>query len=340
MLSPRIGVSVFPKEDRSIQLRGGVGLFTGKIPYAWIGNLYDHTGLDYVHIKESAHPPAFVADPARQPVPGSDSLVSETAEVVVSSRDFVLPQEVRWTVAMDYALPWNLQLSLEGVYSRTLNGVVFKNINLKPSGTTNPQLNYYDRSQDERPVYGQSLTNARWVYSRNDSRFTDVMYMSNGNAGSSTFLTVQIQRRPGPEGIFASIAYSSGDTKDLNSGMWDNAYDQWRYNPADQPNEPRLNFSAFDRSHRIAVAFSLRQEWSPGYATTFGLLYTGASGIPYSYVYDGDVNGDGESLNDLFYIPSQYSEILLVRGDGANPDGDLLVPTDRVVQPAVCVYCA
>jgi hypothetical protein len=322
MLSPRIGISIFPREDRSIQVRGGIGLFTGKIPYSWIGNLYDNTGLDYVHIKESAHPPGFVADPAQKPVAGTDSLLSETVEVVVSSKDFVLPQEVRWTVAADLALPWNLELSLEGVYSRTLHGVVFQNINLKQSGTTNPQINYWDRSRDTRPVYGQSLPNARWVYSRNDSRFTDVMYMSNGNNGSSTFLTVQLQRRLGPEGIFANLAYSFAATKDLNSGTWDNAYDQWRYNPAHTPNEPILNYSAFDRTHRIALALSLRQEWIPGYETTFGLLYTGVSGMPYSYVYDGDINGDGESLNDLFYIPAQRSEVLFVHADGE------LVPPD------------
>ena len=73
MLSPRIGISLFPKGDRSMQVRGGIGVFTGKIPYSWIGNLYDNTGLDYVHIKESANPPAFVADPARQPTAGTDS---------------------------------------------------------------------------------------------------------------------------------------------------------------------------------------------------------------------------------------------------------------------------
>jgi len=323
MLSPRIGISIFPREDRSIQVRGGIGVFTGKIPYSWIGNLYDNTGLDYVHIKESANPPAFVADPSRQPVAGTGPLLSETAEVVVASKDFVLPQEVRWTIAGDFALPWNLELSLEGVYSRGLHGVAFQNINLKQSGTLNPQINPWDRSRDTRPVYGQSLMNARWVYSRNDSRFTDVMYMSNGNNGSSSFLTVQVQRRPGPEGIFASFGYSYAATEDLNSGTWDNAYDQWRYNPAHTPNEPMLNYSAFDRTHRLALALSLRQEWIPGSETTIGLLYTGVSGMPYSYVYDGDVNGDGESLNDLFYIPAQQSEILLTWGAG-----DLIPPND------------
>jgi hypothetical protein len=318
LLSPRIGFSTYLKQDRTVHVRGGVGLFTGRVPYAWIGNLYDHTGIDNRHIKVSANAPAFVADPTRQPVPMRDSTLAETTEIVVTDRKFVLPQEVRWTLGMDMSLPGNLLLSFEGVYSRTINGVVFKNINLKPFSTLNSS-----RGGDERTLFGIGLPSAQWVYSRNDNRFTNVIYMSNGDAGSSTFLTVQLQRRPANDGSFASIAYSFGNTKDLNSGAWDNAYDQWRYNHAEEPNAPRLDYSAFDRTHRITAAFSYSHEWSPDCATSVGLVYTGTSGMPYSYVYDGDHNGDGESLNDLFYVPSNYSEILLV-GDF----GELADPAD------------
>jgi hypothetical protein len=318
MISPRFGISAYPKEDRTIQLRGGIGLFTGRIPYAWIGNLYDGTGMDYVHIKTSDHPPAFVADPAHQPTPASDTTLHATTEIVVAANDFVLPQELRWTFAYDQELPWNLRLSFEGVYSRTINGVVIKNLNLNQNGTLDPE-----KSGDARPVYGSAYPVGMWSYSRNDARFTDVMYMTNGAEGTSTFLTMQLQRKPGPEGLFASLAYTYASTMDLNSGTWDNAYDQWRYNPTEEPNKPRLNYSSFDRTHRIAAAVSIRHVWGKGYATTAGLVYTGASGIPYSYVYDGDLNGDGESFNDLFYVPGTSAEILLV-----NEDGFLTVPSD------------
>jgi hypothetical protein len=302
MMSPRIGFTLNPKADHSIQVRGGFGVFTGRIPYSWIGNLYDHTGLDYVHIKETVFAPKFVADPRAQPVPGPANRLRETMEIVAITPDFVLPQEVRWTLAFDLAFPGSLVASFESVFSRTLNGVVFRNINLKPTGTmkyTGPEI-VTPESGDERLIFG-----------RNDDRFTDVILMTNATAGTTTFYTVQIQRRPDGSGLFANLAYSYGSTKDLNSGTWDNAYDQWRYNPAIQPNEPKMDYSAFDRSHRVTAALSYQYEWSPGFMTTFGMAYTGISGTPYSYVYDGDLNGDGEALNDLFYIPGQYSEIIL-----------------------------
>jgi hypothetical protein len=238
-------------------------------------------------------------------------------EIVTVSPDFALPQETRWTLALDLALPWNLVVSLEGVYSRTLNGVVFKNINLNPTGKLTPVgLDIVTvGSRDEREIFGASLPPGRWTYSRNDTRFSDVMLMSNATTGSTTFSTIQIQRRPKGDDLFASVAFSVGSMMDINSGAWDNAYDQWRYNPAVQPNEPSLGYSAFDRSHRITAAVSYQREWSPGLLTTFGLVYTGTSGTPFSYVYDGDLNGDGESLNDLFFIPGQYTDIILASGD-------------------------
>ena len=190
------------------------------------------------------------------------------------------------------------------------------------------------QSRDEREIYGRAMPPGRWVYSRHDDRFTDVMLMSNATQGSTTFHTVQIQRRPEGNGLFASLAYSTGSTQDLNSGTWDNAYDQWRYNPAVQPNEPMLNYSAFDRSHRISAALAYQFEWSPGYATTVGMLYSGISGTPYSYVYDGDINGDGESLNDLFFIPGQATDVILHGG------GDQMMLYTNPTFNALCKFIA
>ncbi|MCC6398709.1 MAG: hypothetical protein IT282_16965, partial [Bacteroidetes bacterium] len=296
MFSPRFGITVTPKPDRSIQVRGGIGVFTGRVPYAWLGNLFDHTGLDAVHVKITNAVPMFVSNPYAQPRPRSGSTLRETSELLVLSEDFVLPQAFRLTLALDHALPWNTLGSLEAVYSVIKNGILFKNINLKPSGTLNPEWS----------------GDARETYTTHSPLFTNVTYMTNGETGTSIFLTARLQRIPDDDGVFASLAYSVGETKDVNSGTWDNPYDQWRYNPAVQPNEPHLGFSSFDRSTRIVAALGYQWELFPGHTTSIGFVYNGASGMPFSYVYDGDLNGDGETLNDLFYIPGSTSEIYLV----------------------------
>jgi hypothetical protein len=57
------------------------------------------------------------------------------------------------------------------------------------------------------------------------------------------------------------------------------------------------------------------------FATSISLFYAGRSGTPLSYIYNGDINGDGAFTNDLIYIPRTQSEIRLLplAASGSNP---------------------
>lgn len=318
LFSPRVSFNINPKGDRTAQIRGGVGVLTGRVPYVWLSNQFAHTGMKYVHIKENANVPLLTADPFGQPRPGAGTNLRETAEINVTDRDFSFPQVLRGTFAMDYALPWDIVASLEVVFSRSINEVVYRNINLKRHGEVNPEM-----SGDRRPTFGFYNSgvlwdpgSGRWEYSRYSKDFTSVILLSNADGGSSLNNTIQLQRKPNGAGLFFSAAYTYGNTKDINSGTSDQAYAQWKYNPAYDPNRPQVNYSAFDREHRIVLAASYRFAWGSGWAATLGAVYTGLSGQPFSYVYDGDINGDGELYNDLFYVPGTSKEQLFVGADG------------------------
>ncbi len=319
MLSPRVAFNADPKGDRTTQIRGGLGVLTGRVPFVWLSNQFANTGLKYVHIKENKVAPLFAGDPYNQPRPGQGNSLRETSEINITDRNFVFPQVVRGTIGMDFALPWNWVASLEVVFSHSINEVVYRNINLKQYGTLNPQM-----SEDARPTYGlyasktpmDPTVGGYWNYSRNSDNFTNVILLSNTKGGSSNNNTIQLQRKPDNDGLFIDLGYTFGYAKDVNSGISDQAYAQWKDNPAYDPNEPAIDYSAFDREHRIVGAASYRYEWGTGWAATIGAVYTGMSGQPFSYVYDGDINGDGENYNDLFYVPAKSSEYFFVDVDG------------------------
>src|SRR5690606_39609670 len=68
--SPRLGFNWDVFGDRSTQLRGGFGLFTGRQPFVWLSNLYGNTGLSAVTVSCQAsdgNMPAFTIDPNNQP---------------------------------------------------------------------------------------------------------------------------------------------------------------------------------------------------------------------------------------------------------------------------------
>lgn len=82
------------------------------------------------------------------------------------------------------------------------------------------------------------------------------------------------------------------------------------------PNDPPLTPSNFDRPHKVVLA--LFGAGIPGLPDTeISLLYTGESGLPFSYVYSGDLNGDGypslgaafDRNNDLLFVPEDPFEV-------------------------------
>jgi len=93
------------------------------------------------------------------------------------------------------------------------------------------------------------------------------------------------------------------------------------------PNKPELSYSEFGQRHRIIGGATYSKSWTPSLRTHFGLFveiaegnrFAGAGGNRYSFLYSGDVNGDGSGSNDLIYIPQSRGEINLSETD-ANGD--------------------
>ena len=59
------------------------------------------------------------------------------------------------------------------------------------------------------------------------------------------------------------------------------------------------------------------------FATSISFFYEGNSGVPFTYAYDGDVNADGNTGNDIIYVPKDRNDIALVRGTAKAPSSDL-----------------
>ena len=92
----------------------------------------------------------------------------------------------------------------------------------------------------------------------------------------------------------------------------------WQNQPVQgDPNRPELSFSEFGQRHRIVADAVYTKTWSPRFRTQLGAFFevaegnrfAGAGGNRYSFIYSGDVNGDGSGGNDLIYIPRSQSEI-------------------------------
>jgi hypothetical protein len=318
--SPRVGFNWAVDEQRETQLRGGVGIFYGRFPFVWVSNQYSNTGVDFYTVTTA--PAHFNPDPNGQ-VKSATSL--PTAEVDLTDPNFKAPSILRFNLAGDRKLPFDLVASVEGIFSITMNDVYYQNINLLGLQDNNvlsgrPALTPGGKLPGEnRDVWGKLDTNAakyttQWV---NKAFSPGVFFVTNTKQGSNANITLQVQRNV-PVGWNGILAYTWGMAKDVNSGNSTTASSGWRFNPTQgNPNQPLLTYSQWDRRHRILASVSYVQEWSPGWKTTVGAFYNGQSGRPFSYMVSGDVNGDGRSDNDLVYIPKDANDIILVNSSGA-----------------------
>ena len=46
MVSPRVGFSWYTDEEHRTLIRGGVGIFTGRVPFVWLSNSFNNTGME------------------------------------------------------------------------------------------------------------------------------------------------------------------------------------------------------------------------------------------------------------------------------------------------------
>ena len=303
--SPRVGFNYDITEDRTIQLRGGTGIFSGRVPFVWFTNMPTNSGMIQNTVELAGNQVTnagitFNPDPrahvdlfpqnAGQSAPGSIAAIDE---------NFKLPQVLRSNLAIDAQLPGNLVLTLEGLYTKDLVAIYQYNANQKaPVGEMNVA-----NGADRRPFFGANNAERRV-----NPTMSEAMVLTNTDQGHSYSLTAGLSKEFS-KGLFASLAYTYTDARDLSGNPGSQAASAWSGNPAVRGhNDLDFSFAQFAVPHRVVGSFSYRFEYLKSLATTISLFYDGANTGRYSYRYTADFNRDGINA-DLIYIPRDPSEI-------------------------------
>lgn len=305
--SPRVGFNWDVNGDKSLQLRGGAGVFAGPPPAVWLSNQLSNNGVDFGSFVNTAGV-AFSPNVA-QYVPAS-AAANTSYNLAITDRDFKFPQLFRANLAADYKLPLSITATIEGIYSKDINSVYHQNIALPSTGTA--LLGYDNRIRySATSIYtgagGQTAANPR---------ITDAILMKNSSKGYTYNLSLQLQRNV--KNLYTMIAYSYGDSRSVNDGG-SIAASIWRDRAVSgDPNEDVTSFSNFYQPHRIVAAAAYRFEYAKHFATSFGFTFESANVGTSHYAYSGDLNNDGQTTNDLIYVPAAKAEIILERSNTAD----------------------
>jgi Carboxypeptidase regulatory-like domain len=308
-VSPRLGFNWDLKGDRSLVIRGGTGVFTGRIPFAWLGYAFYNNGNTFGAYDEntSAGTVAFApgTDPLRfnsqqgiAPFAQANGQVVNNAQAGKSQADlvdnhFVMPQVWRTSVAVDYKGPGGINYSFEGVYTQVIEDVKFQQINL----SDNPSYYVYDTASNlkKQPIYPSGGVNPYYA---------NAYEMSNTSLGFRYSLTAKLTKRL-ISGWDLMAAYTYGQSKDIANGVRNSMESNWQLNQALVPNDPHLAWSNFDTRHRIIANIGYRVIWAKNLVSRFSVFFNSQSGSPYTYGFVNYTVQNTPQQVSLAYIPNQ-----------------------------------
>jgi hypothetical protein len=300
--SPRIGFNWDVKGDRSFQVRGGTGVFTGRIPFVWMSNQASNTGALFGTIDPGVNPAGLSAfpfnpDPFAYRPANPVGQIPASYEINVTAPKFRFPQVWRSNLGTDFNIAEGLTASLDLSFTKDINAVYVRNANLAaPIGTV---------AGDGRLRY------AGGAAARINPNIINAFVLDNSSKGWSGAITAQIQKQF-QGGFFTSLAYNYGPSWDINSGLAATASSFFTGNfIVGNPNAPTLSYSANQQLHRVVASATYKVEYAKYFATGISLFAEVRSGNNFSYTTGGDLNGDGVNGNDLIYIPRSKEEIIL-----------------------------
>ncbi len=317
LASPRFGFNYDILGDRSLVLRGGTGIFTGRIPFVWIvGQVGDAGMLQTTQtFTGAATPGAFNPNPsayypATQPAAGT--LLPQYFAVM--DEKFKMPQSWKSSLGIEAKLPWGLRGSLEGIYNKDINAAFVRNFGLR--GAVPMNISGYP---DNRLIY-PSTDAARYYQYVNLStglpgsgaRGISPYVVGNEKGGYYYSLTAKLEKTF-DKGFYAMAAYTYSDARNLVDGFGDQVSSAWNGNPnVNGANSVEQGYAGYLMPHKVIASASYRIEYLNSMASTISIFYNGSAQDRFSYVYSSNIVRDGANAVNLIYVPKDASEITFV----------------------------
>ena len=312
-VSPRVGFNWNLTEDKSLILRGGTGLFSGRLPLVFFTNMPTNSGMVQYQAQinaKNAEKMGFSMDVFKGGLvtdangkattqalldklhslgyPSTIKPEDGTVPSSISAVDpkFKMPQVWKTSLALEYKFPtaFPFSVSAEGIFNKTVNGVTISDWSMLP-------VNGFARfnGADNRPIYPGSFRTG-----------TKAFVLENTHKGYGYSASVTVNMRP-VEGLSLMAAYTHTASKELTGMPGSAAESAFTYVPTtDGPNNIKLHNSQYVTPDRFVASGT----YSDKSNNHFSLIYEAwRGGANYSYMLANDMNGDGYNY-DALYIPT------------------------------------
>lgn len=317
-ISPRLGFNLDIKGNGKMIIRGGTGIFLGRVPFAWMGYGYTLNGNTYGNIDWNNIASGTTVPLAINPYGLKDTVTkyggasrSSTREIDIVDNNFKLPRVWRSNLAFDLKFGKGYKFTFDALYTKTLYDVEFQQINLFDS------VQYFTSGGPTlSPIYVARGSGTNGKY---NSVYSNIYFLSNTTKGYRYNLTWQLNKTANNIKLGSihtldlnwSLAYTLGESKDISNGIRNSWESNFNLNPAISPNSPQLGYSNFDLRNRLVATIASSWHWNSKQTTSLAFFFAAQSGAPYTLIYQS-APGTGGSNAPLPYIPKNASDIRLV----------------------------
>lgn len=313
-LSPRIGFTYDVFGNKSLKVRGGTGLFSGRLPLVFFTNMPNNSGMLQYQVQlnaANAEKKGFSMDEfAGGPITSITDLKNKLAELgypltikpedgVVPSAicgvdpDFKMPQVWKTSLAIDYQIPVSFPFTItaEGIFNKTVNAVCISDWSI-PSVDGFPHLN----GVDNRPLFPENFRTG-----------TKAFMLENTSKGYGWSANVTVNAQPF-EWMSLMAAYTHTVQKEITGMPGSDAESAFTYVPTfEGPNNIKLHNSQYVTPDRLVASATLHDKSGNHYSLVYEAW---RGGYNYSYMmardsekYENDMNGDGYPY-DAVYVPT------------------------------------
>ncbi len=306
--SPRVGFNWDITGERNLILRGGSGIFVGRLPFVWLISAVGNSGMGQTsYIASQKNPegiPTFTTsqqDMLQQIK--AKSKVSIPSSATILSDNLRMPKTWKTSLALDAKLPGDIDFTIEGIYNRDINPVVVANRDIYWDGHSTIDLGHGD------------VRHSMSYYNPNYSAYVLE------NAGHKAYylsLTAQL-RKKFDFGLDLSGSYTLSRAKTYTDGIGNqvaSAYNNYR-NSVNAVNDNEMGYATYVAPNRLLLSASYTLKESKRASSHFSLIYDGYqygflteyAFSRYSYIFSANVNNDALAPANLIYVPASRKEL-------------------------------
>jgi hypothetical protein len=295
LLQPRLGFNWSATDN--LDLRGGIGLYSGGNPNVWISNSYSNDGITNAQfnirtvnlltesLSGSGRPLFDIPQRLR------DSVTNSNGDSQVNAIDpgFDVPSEWKYAVGSSYRFADDYMLTGDLIYTQKQDSAIVRDIGLRDTGRNAP---------DGRPIY--EPINGR----SGDLILTNV----SGDDGDSLALSLGLSKQF-DNGFDVNLGYAFVRSTDVNPMTSSVAGSNYGNIAVSDPLNPGVETSNYEIPHRFTLNVGYETELFTGYSTRLNVFASANEGQPYSYTFSRSDSAFGDSSffsngRQLLYIPA------------------------------------